>query len=45
MLEFIDFYESYENSVVQMNRLQNDRINAFENLNFVTGTEVVKTYK
>ncbi len=45
MLEFIDFYESYKNSVVQMNRLQNDRINAFENLNFVTGTEVVKTYK
>jgi outer membrane protein, heavy metal efflux system len=45
MLEFIDFYESYKNSIVQMNRLQNDRVNAFEELNFVTGTELIKTYK
>lgn len=41
MLEFIDFYESYKSSAVQMNRLQNDRINAIEEINFMTGKEVI----
>ncbi|RFS16630.1 TolC family protein [Emticicia sp. C21] len=41
MLEFIDFYESYKSSAVQMNRLQNDRINAIEEINFMAGKEVI----
>ncbi len=40
VIQFTDFYESYRTSVVQMNQLQNDRIDAFETLNFVTGTNV-----
>ncbi|WP_337042841.1 TolC family protein [Emticicia sp. 17c] len=41
MLEFIDFYESYKSSAVQMNRLQNDRMNAIEEINFTAGKEVI----
>lgn len=41
MLEFIDFYESYKSSAVQMNRLQNDRINAIEEINFMAGKDVI----
>lgn len=40
VIQFTDFYESYRTSVVQMNQLQNDRIDAFETLNYVTGTNV-----
>jgi len=41
MLEFIDFYESYKSSAVQMNRLQNDRMNAIEEINFMVGKDVI----
>lgn len=41
MLEFIDFYESYKSSAVQMNRLQNDRMNAIEEINFMAGKDVI----
>jgi cobalt-zinc-cadmium efflux system outer membrane protein len=41
MLDFIDFYESYKTSAVQMNRLQNDRINAIEEINFMAGKDVI----
>lgn len=37
MLEFTDFYESYKQNVLQLNQLQNDRIQAIENLNFAIG--------
>jgi cobalt-zinc-cadmium efflux system outer membrane protein len=37
LIEFIDFSESYRASIVQMNQLQTDRINALEQLNFYTG--------
>ena len=40
LLEFVDFYESYKNSVIQMNKLQNSRIRAFEELNFAVGKKV-----
>jgi cobalt-zinc-cadmium efflux system outer membrane protein len=42
IIEFTDFYESYRNSIVQMNQLQNSRTDAFENLNYKVGTDVVK---
>jgi cobalt-zinc-cadmium efflux system outer membrane protein len=40
LLEFIDFYESYKNSVLQQNQLQYDRLQAFEELNYATGTNL-----
>ena len=42
LLEFLDFYESYKESVLQYNQLQYERINAKEEINFVTGTTLFK---
>ena len=41
LIEFTDFLESYKNSVTQINTLQNDRIQAFEFLNFMVGRKVI----
>ena len=41
LIEFTDFLESYKNTVSQLNTLQNNRIQAFENLNFVVGKKVL----
>ncbi|HVN48084.1 MAG TPA: TolC family protein, partial [Bacteroidota bacterium] len=41
IIEFTDFFESYRTSVVQMQQLQIDRMNAFENLNYVVGTTLM----
>ena len=41
LIEFTDFLESYKNTVNQLNTLQNNRIQAFENLNFVVGKKVL----
>jgi outer membrane protein, heavy metal efflux system len=41
LIEFTDFLESYKNTVAQLNTLQNDRIQAFEYLNFVVGKRVI----
>ena len=40
LLEFIDLYESYKESRLQYLQLENDRINAIENLNYVVGTNL-----
>jgi cobalt-zinc-cadmium efflux system outer membrane protein len=37
LLEFVDLYESYKDSQTQLLQLQNDRINALENLNYSVG--------
>jgi cobalt-zinc-cadmium efflux system outer membrane protein len=37
MLEFTDFIESYKQNTLQLNQLQNDRMQAIENLNFALG--------
>jgi len=42
IIEFTDFYESFRNSIVQMNQLQNNRTDAFENLNYKVGIDVIK---
>lgn len=42
LLEFLDFYESYKDNVLQFNQLQYERINAKEEINFVTGTTLFK---
>ena len=38
MLDFLDFYDSYKQHVLQLNNIQYNRVRAFEELNFVTGT-------
>jgi outer membrane protein, heavy metal efflux system len=41
IIEFTDFYESYRTSMLQMNQLQNDRVDAFEGLNYAAGTTLI----
>jgi cobalt-zinc-cadmium efflux system outer membrane protein len=42
LLEFIDYYETYKNSELEFNRLQNNRLDALQNLNLYTGTTILK---
>lgn len=37
MLEFLDFYESYKQNVLQLNKLRFNKMSALEQLNFSTG--------
>ncbi len=41
IIEFSDFLESYRNSILQINQLKINRLTAFEELNYVTGTDVI----
>jgi len=41
LLEFIDYYDAYKENIVQLNSLLYNRINAFENLNFSVGKDVL----
>jgi cobalt-zinc-cadmium efflux system outer membrane protein len=41
LLEFIDYYETYKNSELEYNRLQNSRLDALENLNLATGSNIL----
>lgn len=41
IIEFTDFYESYRTSMLQMNQLQSDRMDAFEGLNYAAGANVI----
>jgi cobalt-zinc-cadmium efflux system outer membrane protein len=41
IVEFTDFYESYRASIIQLNQIQNNMIDAIENLNFRTGTDLI----
>ncbi len=38
LLDFLDFYDSYKQNVLQINAIKLNRVNAFEELNFYTGT-------
>jgi cobalt-zinc-cadmium efflux system outer membrane protein len=40
LLEFIDFIETYNESIKEYNRLQADRVKVYEELNFVVGEEL-----
>jgi cobalt-zinc-cadmium efflux system outer membrane protein len=42
LLEFIDYIETYKNSKTEFYQLQNNRIDAFEDLNMATGSIIVK---
>jgi outer membrane protein, heavy metal efflux system len=38
ILDFLDFYDSYKQNVLQINAIQYNRVQAFEDINFYTGT-------
>jgi cobalt-zinc-cadmium efflux system outer membrane protein len=38
LLDFLDFYDSYKQNVLQVNSIQYNRVQAFEDLNYYTGT-------
>jgi len=42
LLEFIDYYETYKNSKLEFNHLQNNRLDALEDLNLATCTIIFK---
>ncbi len=41
LIEFLDYYDAYKQNVVQLNTLLYNRINAFENLNFSIGKDII----
>ncbi|QIP17113.1 TolC family protein [Spirosoma aureum] len=42
LIEFVDLFETYLENVQQLNRLNADRINAYEQLNFTVGIDLFK---
>jgi len=42
VVEYLDFYESYKNNLVQLNSLRSGRVRAFEQLNFVVGKPIFR---
>lgn len=42
LIDFTDFVESYKNNILQMNQLQNDRMQAIEALNFSVGKPIIE---
>lgn len=38
ILDFLDFYDSYKQNTLQLNSIQYDRVSAFEDINYYTGT-------
>jgi len=41
VVEFIDFFDSYKSTVIQFNQLQNNRMKAFEDLNYAVGKVII----
>ena len=41
LLEFIDFYDAYKENTVQMNNFLKNRLDAFEELNFSVGKNII----
>ena len=42
VVEYLDFFESYKNNLVQLNTLRANRVRAFEQLNFAIGKPVFR---
>jgi cobalt-zinc-cadmium efflux system outer membrane protein len=38
ILDFLDFYDSYKQNTLQLNSVQFNRVSAFEDINYYTGT-------
>lgn len=41
LIEFLDYYDAYKANAVQLNNLMYNRINAFENINFSVGKDII----
>ena len=41
IIEFTDFFETYRTSMIQLNQLQANRLDAFEGLNFAVGSIII----
>ena len=41
LIEFLDYYDAYKVNAVQLNNLLYNRINAFENINFSIGKDII----
>ena len=41
LLEFLDFYDSYKQNILQANNLQLNRINTYQQINFVVGKDIL----
>jgi len=41
LIEFLDYYDAYKENAVQLNNLLYNRINAFENINFSIGKDII----
>ena len=41
LLEFLDYYDSFKQNVLQTNSLQLNRINAYELINFAVGKDII----
>ncbi|RZL19425.1 MAG: TolC family protein, partial [Pedobacter sp.] len=42
LIEFLDFYDSYKDNMLQLNNLKFERVNAKEEINYVTGSAIFK---
>ncbi|WP_080055088.1 TolC family protein [Spirosoma aerolatum] len=42
LIEFVDLIEAYNDSIRQLNRLKADRISAYEELNYLVGTDLFR---
>jgi cobalt-zinc-cadmium efflux system outer membrane protein len=40
LLDFLDFYDAYKQNTLQVNTIQFNRVSAFEDINFYTGTNL-----
>jgi len=40
LLDFLDFYDSYKQNILQINSIKFNKVSAFEDLNFYTGTNL-----
>ena len=38
LLDFLDFYDSYKQNILQVNYIRYNRVQSFEDINFYTGT-------
>jgi outer membrane protein, heavy metal efflux system len=41
LVEFLDYYDTYKTSSIQFNQLSNNRLNAFEELNYTVGKSLI----
>lgn len=41
LIEFLDYYDTYKTSMILFNQLSNNRLNAFEELNYTVGKNII----